>query len=141
MTDTLHYVLLDKPHSSRTLARNQCENLPSGYHVTFSEPTRTLEQNAAQYPYLEGLSRGKLWPVNGEKCKLSRDEWKDLLTAAFEKETNPRIAAGIDGGIVMLGRKTSKYSKKKFSEWLEFLIATCAIWNIEPYYEGENDGN
>ena len=139
MTNNLHYVLLDKPHPSRKLAMTQCETLPTGYHVVFSEPTRTLEQNAAQYPYLEGLSRGKLWPVNGVMSKLNRDEWKDLLTAAFEKEINPRIAAGIDGGIVMLGRKTSRYGKKKFSEWLDFLIATCSIWDVKPYYEGEKN--
>ena len=32
---------------------------PDGYIVTVSEPTRTLEQNAAQWPYLAGFAAQK----------------------------------------------------------------------------------
>lgn len=87
------------------------------------EERRNSEQNSAQWPVLEAWARQKQWPVNGVMCDLSAEEWKDILTAAFEGETNPRIAAGLNGGIVMLGRRTSRYSKKRFSEWLDWLHA------------------
>ena len=75
------------------------------------------------------------WPVNGEMTWLSKEEWKDILTAAFEKEINPRLAAGFDGGIVMLGRRTSKYGKKQFAEWMEWLIAAAALKGVEPVFK------
>ena len=54
---------------------------------------------------------------------LTDEEWKDILTAAFEGETSPRISPGLEGGMVMLGRRTSRYGKKRFSEWLDWLNA------------------
>jgi hypothetical protein len=54
---------------------------------------------------------------------LTAGEFKDILTAAFEGETSPRIAPGLEGGMVMLGRRTSRYGKRRFSEWLDWLNA------------------
>lgn len=51
-----------------TARRNACEavkNAPEGHVVTIGEPTRTLEQNAAQWPILEAFSEQLQWPVNG----------------------------------------------------------------------------
>lgn len=87
------------------------------------EERRNSAQNAAQWPILGAWAKQKQWPVNGAMCWLTDEEWKDVLTAAFEGETNPRIAAGLNGGIVMLGRRTSRYGKKRFGEWLEWLNA------------------
>jgi hypothetical protein len=105
-----------------------------GTKVTLSDPNRTLDQNAAQWPILECFSEQKLWVVNGQQVKLEADDWKDILTAAFKKET-VRIAQGIDGGMVMLGHRTSKFSKKEFSEYLEFLHATAAQMGVQVYGE------
>ena len=85
--------------------------------------SRTEGQNSAQWPILNAWAEQKEWPVNGVLCKLSAEEFKDILTAAFEGETSPRIAAGMNGGVVMLGRRTRKYGKKRFGEWLEWLNA------------------
>ena len=63
--------------------------------------------------------------VNGKMVKLEADEWKDILTAAFKGES-VRLAMGLDGGVVMLGQRTSVFGKAKFSDWLEFLHATAA---------------
>lgn len=60
---------------------------------------------------------------------LDADEWKDILTAAFHNET-ARLALGLDSGVVMLGKRTSKFSKKVFSEWLEFLHAAAAMKGV-----------
>jgi len=93
---------------------------PIGYIVRFSKPTRTLSQNAIQWPYLDAFSKQLLWPVNGQMVKMTDEEWKDVLTASFKKET-ARLAMGIDGGVVMLGKRTSDFDKQVFSEWIEYL--------------------
>lgn len=105
---------------------------PAGYKVTVSEPARSLDQNAAQWPILQAFSDQLEWPVNGRMTKLTPDEWKDLLSAAFRREGN-RIAVGLDGGVVMLGCRTSKMSKREFSEYLEFLHATAADRGVQVY--------
>jgi hypothetical protein len=64
---------------------------------------------------------------------MSPEEWKDVLTAAFERES-VRLAMAFDGpGVVMLGQRTSKYGKRKFSEWLEFLHASAAARDVVVY--------
>ena len=103
---------------------------------------RTLEQNAAQWPILHAWSKQKMWVINGQKTRMTAEEWKDVLTAAFEGETSPRLAMGLNGGVVMLGRRTSKYKKAKFSEWLEWLKAASVEAGIEwedEEYEDQND--
>lgn len=98
---------------------------PEGYSVAIAEPCRNLEQNAAQWPILQAFSEQLEWPVNGGMVKMRPDEWKDVLTAAFRREA-ARLAIGLDGGVVMLGARTSTFGKREFSEWLEFLHATAA---------------
>ena len=105
---------------------------PDGYAVTIREPNRTLDQNAAQWPILEAFSDQLMWPVNGQMVKMTAEEWKDVLTAAFQRET-ARLAMGLDGGVVMLGQRTSKFGKKKFGEWLEFLHAVAAQRGVVVY--------
>lgn len=98
---------------------------PEGYAVTIAPPSRSLDQNAAQWPLLEAFSRQLLWPVNGAMVAMSADEWKHVLSAAFHGDT-VRLAQGLNGGVVMLGMRTSKMSKRQFSDWLEFLHSVAA---------------
>jgi NinB protein len=114
---------------ARANAVQAVRTAPDGYKVVVSEPSRTLDQNAAQWPILEAFSHQLDWPVNGERVKLPPEDWKDILTAAFQKEL-VRIAQGLDGGMVMLGMRTSKMGKKTFSEYLEFLNATAAMRGV-----------
>lgn len=110
------------------------QSAPEGQAVTISEPNRTIEQNSAQWPILQAFSDQLVWPVNGAMVQLSPDEWKDILTAAFRQE-QPRLAQGINGGVVMLGQRTSKFSKKEFSEWMEFLWSVAADRGVVVYPE------
>lgn len=139
MNDKRSFILQPSPHPSRKLAKQAIDEAPDGYAVVVKESTRTLDQNAAQWPYLEGFSRQLEWPVNGQMCKLTPEEWKDILTSAFEKETNPRLAMGLDGGVVMLGKRTSQFGKRKFSEWYEFLMAAAALKGVVPVYKHERE--
>ena len=125
-------------YEARRRAAEYCMIAPEGSIAKFQDSDRTLDQNAAQWPYLTGFEEQMEWVVNGVKCKLSKDEWKDILTAAFEGETMPRIAQGWDGGVVMLGRRTSQYGKKKFSVWMEWLIAAATLKGIKPVYKNKS---
>lgn len=113
----------------RRRAQEAVWDAPDGHFCIIKDQTRTLEQNAAQWPILTCFSKQLLWPVNGDRVRMENEEWKDVLTAGFEGDT-VRLAAGLNGGVVMLGRRTSEYGKGKFSEWIEFLHATAALRGI-----------
>lgn len=100
-----------------------------GFKVTIAEPSRSLDQNAAQWVLLQAFSDQLAWSVNGVMTKLEPEDWKTILTAAFRQEGN-RVAMGLDGGLVFLGMRTSKMSKKEFSEYLEFLHATAVLRGV-----------
>ena len=123
---------------AHNLARNRAleaiRNAPEGFCVTVAEPTRSLEANAAQWPILQAFADQLKWPVNGSMESLTAEEWKDILTAAFKRET-VRVAMGLDGGMVMLGARTSQMGKREFSEWLEFLHSTAALRGVELEYQ------
>lgn len=109
---------------SHELARRRAveavRTAPPGYVVTVKEPTRSLDQNAALWPLLQAFSEQLQWPVNGRMVTMEPEEWKDVLSAAFKGE-RMRLAMGLDGGVVMLGLRTSKMGKREFSEFLDFL--------------------
>jgi hypothetical protein len=52
--------------------------------------------------------------------QLEPEEWKDVLTAAYRNESQ-RIAMGLNGGMVILGMRTSQLSKREFAEFIEFI--------------------
>ena len=105
---------------------------PDGYIVTVSEPTRTLEQNAAQWPYLAGFAAQKQLCINGVMQWVTDDDWKDVLTACWNGEMRMAV---FDGRVIMLPQRTSKMGKKVFSTWMEFLVAMAAQSGVEPIYK------
>ena len=101
------------------------QQAPDGWRVRFEPPKRTLDQNALLWPLLECFSKQLQWPVNGAMVYLAPEEWKDLLSAAYKQESQ-RVAMGINGGMVMLGLRTSKMTKAQFSEFIDFLQSVAA---------------
>ena len=97
--------------------------------VTLEEEKRSTGQNRLMWAILDAFSSQKSWTVNGTSCSLDRDDWKDLLTCAFSKEAG-RIAPGLDGGVVMLGARTSKWDKARMSEFIDWLQATAAQMGV-----------
>ena len=89
------------------------------------------------WPILTEFSKQLEWPVDGRMTKMEPDEWKDVLTAAFRGES-VRLAMGLNGGVVLLGQRTSKFTKAQFSEWIEFLYSVAADREVTlPAWEGE----
>ena len=74
---------------------------PAGHCVTVSEPTRTLEQNAALWSKLGEIAAQVVW--HGRK--LSPESWKTIFTASLKKQD---VVPGIDGGFVVMGTSTSR---------------------------------
>ena len=123
---------------ARQRARECVTRAPDGYSVTVQPPKRSLAQNAAMWPILEAFSQQLRWPVNGRMVHMTPEEWKDVLTAAFRRET-ARLAMGLDGGVVMLGSRTSEMLKPEFSEFLEFLNATAVSRGVTVYPDVDQD--
>jgi hypothetical protein len=113
----------------RAYAKEMIDRVPDGWVVALSEPTRTLDQNAMLWPLLTDLSRQVEWPINGVAQKLSPEDWKDLATASLAKEQ--RVAAGLDGGFVFLGRRTSTMSKRTFSDLIEIIFAFGSAHDVK----------
>lgn len=84
---------------------------------------RALELNSAMWARLSDIAAQVPWPVffdgRMDVVKLSAEEWKDVLSAGLEK--SQRMAAGIEGGYVLLGKRTSKFSNKKMELLLELI--------------------
>lgn len=129
------YLVILIDDKRKAYAKMLIDAAPEGYVCEIKEKNRTLEQNAFQWPYLEGFSKQMQWTVNGEKVWMNKDEWKDVLTCAFDGDINPRLATGFDGGVVMLGKRTSQFGKKRFAEWMEWLMAAAALKGIEPIFK------
>lgn len=85
---------------------------------------RSLAQNAKMWAILGDISKQVEWPVNGVMSKLDAEDWKAIFTATVRQEV--RMAAGINGGVVMLGRSTRKMSVQEMTDVIEFMHAFCA---------------
>jgi hypothetical protein len=115
------------------------EHLAAGViYLTLSRESLLSVRNGAQnrlmWPLLTDFSQQV---THLDDKKYSPDDWKDLLTAGFEKAT--RFAPNLDGsGIICFGVRTSKFSKKKMSQFIEFVYSEgCergVIWS-----DGSND--
>lgn len=77
--------------------------------LTIEQEKRSQEQNALMWSVLTDLSRQVMW--HGQK--LTKDEYKDLLTAGLKKQ---RAIPGIYGGFVVLGSSTSKMTKQEMTD-------------------------
>jgi hypothetical protein len=128
MNDKKQFVMAHDEARRRAVAA--VVEAPAGWRVTVEPPKRNLDQNALLWVLLSAFAEQLEWPVNGRMVKLTADDWKDLLTAAYRRETQ-RVAMGIDGGMVMLGMRTSKLNKREFAELIEFIQSVAVDRGVE----------
>lgn len=88
--------------------------------VTIQPETRTLKNNAAQWPILNAIAEQVMWPIDGAMTRISGEEFKQILTAAYRQE-KVRVAQGVDGGMVLLGHRTREFKRAEWGEWMEFI--------------------
>lgn len=94
---------------------------PENHRVEIKPRTRSLDSNAKMWAMLADVSKQIVWPVNGQMERLSPEDWKSIITASLAQEN--RMAVGIQGGFVMLGKSTSKMTISEMSEVIEFLYS------------------
>ncbi len=122
---------------TRARAIEAIRQAPDGYYVLPpQEPTRTLEQNAKLWAMLGDVAEQVRWPVNGRDEQLAPEAWKDIFTASLSQEQ--RLAAGLRGGVVLLGERTSAMGVRRMAELIELIYAFGAergvVWS-EPAAE------
>lgn len=110
-----------------------CEYLelgkPAQVTVAEWEPTRTKAQNRVMWSKLTDISEQLEWCVDGKMQYLSPEEWKQILSSGLKKEQ--KVAAGVNGGFVMLGYSTSTMKVKEMIELIEFILWFGAEHNIK----------
>jgi hypothetical protein len=84
------------------------------YVVEVRPEKRSDEQNRRMWALLSDLSKQVDW----HGCKLTAEEWKDVVSAALKRQ---KVVPGIDGGFVVLGLRTSQMSVAEMAE-LQTLI-------------------
>jgi hypothetical protein len=77
---------------------------------------RSLNQNRMMWANLEDIAQQVIW----YGVKLTKDEWKDVLTAALKKQ---KVVPGIEGGFVVIGARTSKMTVPEMIELIELSTA------------------
>lgn len=80
---------------------------------------RSLAQNDLLWGMLRDVSEQVKWPVDGVEQFLPAEDWKIVLNAGIKKEH--RIAAGVNGGFVMLGTPTSRMTVAELSDLITFI--------------------
>lgn len=65
---------------------------------------------------LEDIAQQVIW----YGVKLTKEEWKDVLTAALKKQ---KVVPGIEGGFVIIGARTSKMTVPEMTELIELSTA------------------
>ena len=115
MSDSRMFVLSHQEARRRAI---ECvAGAPDGYVVTVKPPTRSLEQNAKLWMLLDDVAKQVTW--HGRK--LSPEDWKNLFTAALQKQD---VVPNIDGtGFVVLGVSTRTMTKARMSELIELISA------------------
>ena len=84
--------------------------------IRLGRERRSLDQNKKLWPMLSDISN----QVNWYGKKIQPIDWKTIFMAAL---LGGEVVPGINGGFVIIGLSTSKLSKEKFSDLIEFMYA------------------
>ena len=112
----MHPLVILRGDAQRALAKRQVDEAPADWTVRFGPPKRTDDANAAMWAMLEDIARDVVW----HGLKLTREEWKDVLTAGLKRL---KVVPGIDGGFVVVGASTSRMSQAEFRDLLALIDA------------------
>ena len=119
----------DQPLSLRRIVENALSVARDLYRVGLDvcisvgpwQSKRSLEQNRLMWALLTDVAEQVQWHVDGRLAYLTPEDWKDILSAGLTK--HQRVAAGIEGGFVLLGLRTSRMTVAQMGELLELIYA------------------
>lgn len=96
--------------------------------------TRTSAQNRRMWSMLNDVAQQVEW--GGEK--LDAEDWKDLITAALNREQ--KLVRGLNGGLVALGSRTSRMTIAEMTEVMDYLSAWGAQQEPQVRFKVEDTG-
>lgn len=114
MSEKQIFILIDDMRRQRAI--DAIRKAEAGQVVEIKAKTRSLEQNARMWASLTDVSRQVDWYGK----KLTPEEWKDVFSASLKKQD---VVPGIDGGFVVLGRRTSQMTVREMSDLLSLMYA------------------
>jgi hypothetical protein len=88
--------------------------LPTGWRIRFQEPKRTVDQNSRMWVLLTAISTQLVW--HGQR--YAPEDWKDHFCHILH---GGRFMPSEDGGMIPIGRSTSKLSKQEHSLLTEIM--------------------
>jgi hypothetical protein len=89
--------------------------------MTTGDVIRSNEANKKMWAMLRDISRQVDWPVDGLIQKVDEESWKHIFSAGLRK--HQRVAAGIEGGFVILGQHTSQFSRREMADLITIMFA------------------
>jgi hypothetical protein len=122
MTDRYSIALTSE--SLRPKLTEAARRCPVGWSVEFRKDKRTLDQNAKMWAMFQDLADQVVW----HGVKLTKENWKDVLTAALK---NQDVVPGIEGGFVALGHSTRAFTKEELSMLIELTFAFGAQQGVK----------
>ncbi len=122
------HVMTVQTTTDKAIAHSYIDTAPVGTRLEFQDPKRSIPQNERMW-----LILGKVSQIDWRGQRYSPEEWKDYFMHAYRGE---KWMPAEDGGMVPIGRATSKLSKAEFGELMELMEAFCARQNINlPWVE------
>lgn len=100
--------------SQRQFAKKLISDVPNGYVVKISSPTRSNSANALMWALLSDVSRSK--PMGR---RHTPEVWKNLMLHACGHAV--QFETGLDGQPFPVGFRTSKLKTEQMSELLDFI--------------------
>lgn len=110
------YIL--KSPKQRAFVANVVATLQKDWRIEIKGPKRTVDQNSLMWVWLSAYADQATY--HGEK--LTAGDWKDLFTGALKAAQNGlRIVPGLDGGLMVLGLRTSDMSVAEMGDLITFM--------------------
>lgn len=108
------YLITIRNEKDRAKAATWLARLPFGWRVEFKETKRTVPQNDRMWAMLTEVSTQLVW--HGQR--YAPEDWKDYFMHALN---GGRFMPSEDGGMIPIGRSTSKLGKQEHSLLTEII--------------------
>lgn len=105
---------------TRDRAKAWVDRAPSGASFILKENKRSLPQNDRMWALLTDIARQAEWAGKKRSAKV----WKDLFSAAVLSASNElEVVPGLDGGIMLVGLRTSEMTVAQMGDLMTFMEA------------------
>lgn len=111
----------------RAFVANLVASLQRGWRIEIKGPKRTVDQNSLMWVWLSAYADQATY--HGEK--LAAGDWKDLFTGALKAAQNGlRIVPGLEGGLMVLGLRTSDMTVAEMADLITFMQSKAGDFGV-----------